>query len=267
MKFFHSIALILFGLGLSHLAFGGSGSFIGEGRKPHAPEFIQLVATVHSECYASPAAAVNATDAVASRIFNFFKSQIDPSNGKDAVLTSGGYTRPFSRYISTSRRTICNNTFQKTTSITLKTANIKNFSSDFSEIQDLVYAQFLKPSIVQLNVGQPVTYVTLGTPVPQLYNSTRQNMEKKVLAMALENAIEKFKATMVSACEITSYRIVTFAEPSAGMSRPVAYGRSLSDETLGHSPGATAPIEFDSLWIRKSLNVKFKFEGGHCESH
>ena len=233
--------------------------FIGEGRLSHAPQYLELSVTVHSECYPTPLEASLATDEAATNVMNLLRGAIDRDNPKDGVFSSGGYTQPFSRYVRQDV-TVCKGTYQKTSTIVMKSSRVAEFPTEYAEIQRVVFSGSLR-QVGDDRSEKPVTFASLGEPVPQLYYETRERLEQQALANALANAQLKFSATSKVACEDTSHRILKFVEQSVGGGRPIAYGRSQpSDE------GDGSAVELDAIWINKLLEVYFIIEPGACKT-
>jgi len=229
--------------------------FVGEGRLSHPAEFVELTVTVHSECYPTPIEAVQAADSTVSKVMQLLSAKLDPNNSKDGVFASGGYTEPYSRYGRRNGESVlvCGGTFQKTATIVMKTSKVDTFPKDFAEIQNIVLTTM--QNTADPNVAQGVTYATLGTPDPQLYYETRELLEQKALADALENARQKFEATAQVACGNTSHRILKFTEPSPDAGRPIGYAAASPADASGG-----AAVGFDDIWINKLLNVYFLIE-------
>lgn len=223
--------------------------FVGEGRLSHEAEFVELDIRITSQCYATPLEAVTATDATVAEVMKLLEAKIDPSNDKDGVFSRGGYTEPFSRYDSASGRRWCQGTFQKSSTVVLKTSKLDTFSQDFAEIQAIIFTTMSEPSDPKSEQG--VTFASVGTPDPQLYYETREQLEQDALADALDNARQKFESTADAACPGANYRVLKFVENSPDGGRPIAYGGA---------PGGTSgegAVEFDAIWVNKVLDVFF----------
>jgi uncharacterized protein YggE len=230
--------------------------FVGEGRLSHAPEYIEFAVTLRSECYPSALEASQATDKAAARVMEFLRATVDTKNPKDGVFSEGGFSQPFSRYIN-SNLTTCQNTFQKTTTITMKTSRIEDFSKNYDDIQAQIFSKLQAPS--DTAHGRSVTFATIKVPQSRLYYETRENLEQQALADAMSSAREKFETTSKMACGIKKYRITSFSETSPDAGRPIAYERSTP------SPSGQA-LEFQAIWINKVLEVRFKAESGDCKA-
>lgn len=232
---------------------------VGEGRLSHAPDFVELEITITSQCYATPIEAVKATDEAVATVIKLLKAKTDPDNPRDGVFSHGGYTQPYERYISSRRQTVCRNTFQKSSTVTMKTSRLDTFAKEFADIQNIIFTTMSGPTDPEKAEG--VTFATTGTPQTQLYYETREELEQKALADALDNARLKFDATANAACKDTAHRIVKFVETRPEAGRPIAYGFGGSDGG-GDEGGA---IGFDAIWINKVLDVYFLIDSP-CKS-
>lgn len=229
---------------------------VGEGRLSHAAEYIELSMSVHAECFDTPIAASNAADAAVAKLMKTLRANIDANNPKDGVFSRGGFTQPFSRYDN--GRTVCDGTFQKVSTVVMKTSRVESFARDFAEIQRVVLAGTLKkPANPRADKG--IAFALLGTPVPQLYYETRETLEARALADALTNARAKLKATASAACSVSNPRLLKFEETSAHAARPIPYAGAVASA----AEDGTA-VELDAIWINKLLDVYFIVEPGPC---
>lgn len=231
-------------------------AFIGEGRLSHAPEYVELTMTITSECFPTPLAASQATDAAVAKAVRFLRGKIDKSNPKDGVFTRGGFTRPFSRYVSVGV-TVCRGTFQKTSTITMKSSRVAQFDRDFATIQRMVLGGSLRKTDDPRS-QDAITFANLGTPTPRLYHQTRERLEQEALAKALANARKKLAAT-IAVCGKTSPRIVKLEEKSVHGGRPIPYARSQP-----RTGDANTTVELPAIWINKLLHVYFHLEPNAC---
>jgi hypothetical protein len=230
---------------------------IGEGRLSHRAEYIELTMTVHAECFATPMAASDAADAAVAQLLEKLNGKIDTSNPKDGVFSHGGFTQPFSRYGSAGRL-VCEGTFQKQSTIVMKSSRVDRFAKDYAQIQrDVLSGSLRMPQ--NPNADGAATYAVLGVPEPQLYYETRERLEQRALADALDNARAKLEATRKAACGISSPSVLKFEENSVHGGRPIPYGRA----EAGTVPEGAA-VEFDAIWINKLLDVYFVVEPGPC---
>jgi len=235
----------------------GTTKLVGEGRLSHAPEYIELHVRVQSQCFATPLAASEATDAAVAKVMKMAQATIDATNKKDGVFSRGGFTQPFSRYINRSL-TLCEGTFQKTATVVIKSSRVSSFSARLTDLQRTVLAGSLR-KLDNKRGDKPVTFATLSEPAPRLYYETRERLEQEALADALANARKKFQAAAKVACGNTKHRVARFVETSASSARPISYGRSST--ASGSGSGAVA---FDAIWINKLLDVYFDVDAGTC---
>ncbi|MBL4635833.1 MAG: SIMPL domain-containing protein [Kofleriaceae bacterium] len=230
--------------------------FIGEGRLSHPADFIEFTVTIQSECYPTAFAASQASDRSSKKVVAALREFVDAGQSKDGVFFKGGFSAPFSRYVN-SQLSVCQNTFQKTASVTLKTSKIEKFSKGFDEIQKIVFESGTASPPQQSRSEKGLTYVSIKTPETQLYYETRERLEQQALADALDNARKKFESTAKMACGVSGYKILRFVESSPSAGRPIAYGRSQPSSTGGS-------LAFDAIWVNKLLTVSFDAESKTC---
>ncbi len=230
--------------------------FVGEGRLSHPADFIEFTVSVQSECYPTAIAASQANDRSSKKVIAALRKFVGAGQSKDGVFFKGGFSSPFSRYVS-SQLSVCQNTFQKTASVTLKTSEIEKFSKEFDEIQKLVFEAGAASPPKQSRAENELTYISIKTPETHLYYETRERLEQQALADALDNARKKFESTAKMACGVSGYKILRFVESSPSAGRPIAYGRSQPNSTAGS-------LEFDAIWVNKLLTVAFLAESKIC---
>ena len=171
------IALSL--LFMTSLTVAGEANFTGTGRIAANADYIMLSATVHSQCYAKPSDARNATDRVASDVYNLMSGQINNNSQIDEIVTRGGQTSRYDGHYNESRtHRVCVDTFAKTTTITLKTDQVENFGAIFDSIQDYIFENHSGKSNAEH------TFVTLDSPSPQLTHAHQAQLEEEALAEA-----------------------------------------------------------------------------------
>jgi uncharacterized protein YggE len=220
---------------------------VGEGRLSHAPEFIELAVEVHSECYPTPLGASRATDQATARVIDRLRRAIDQTNPQDGVFSRGGYSGEFKRYVG--GVTTCTGTFQKSTTVVVKTSRMAAFGEDYAQIQEVILSDTLRRPGGPRG-DEPLTYVSFGEPKPQLYHQTRERLEQDALAKAFANARTKFETTAKVACGDSDHRVLKFVEQSADAARAIAYGAAERVQGDG-------PVQLDAIWINKLLDVYF----------
>ena len=122
----------------------------------------------------------------------------------------------------------------------------------FAMLQDKIYE--LGMSTDSNNIEIPTSFLEIGEPEAALSTATRKAYDKITLSLALQDAKEKFEATMVLA-GVKSYKIINYSEnfKQPGISR--GNSRSVADEP-------SSPVEFGNINIEKSLSVQFEYVGG-----
>ncbi len=228
---------------------------VGEGRLSAAAEYIELTIRLQSECYSTPQGAAAAADKAAKVVVTILAGAIDPNQSGDGVIAEGGITRPFSRYRQ-SGGSSCVGTFQKSTTLVLKTSKMAEFGQNFLEIQQAIFAATLTKPNPKFTTA--TTFATLEAPVPRLKHETRERLEQDALALAIQNARKKYAAVTASSCKQSNFRIIKFVESSPGGGRPIAY------KAPTHAPQKSSALKLDDIWINKLLTVSFELERDQC---
>lgn len=225
---------------------------IGEGRLFAAPDYVELVVTVHAECFAQPQQASEAADAAVAKVIGVLRAATNSDNPGDGVIAKGGLTKPFERYRGGA--TSCRNTFQKVSTVVMKSSKVREFPSAFARIQKEILSGALKKPIT----GKAMTFATMGEPTGRLNYAHRERLEQRALGEALQSAKAKFAQISKGACKEGGHRIVKFVERSARGGRPISYERS--------QPTSGENIEMDAIWINKLLEVHFALAKDACGS-
>ena len=225
---------------------------IGEGRLSTNPDYMELTVTIHSQCFATPLEASAANDAAASRVRSLMRSAINQDNPSDGVFTQGGITQSFTRYTASPG---CAQTFEKTTTLIMKTSKLAEFPAELARIQKAILGGTLSRATSRVQ-SKPMTFATMQMPTPRLNYATRERLEKQALAAALESARSKFRETVKPSCGGARHRVIKFLERSAENGRPIPY-----EATGGSADALVAP---EAIWINKTLEVHFEMEGESC---
>jgi uncharacterized protein YggE len=245
-------------LGIANLAFGAQAVMTGQGRVLASPDYVELVIQVESKCYNKPADARKANDEAARKIVDFLNTKIKKDNHYNKVISLGGYTNPYQMYYQD--KILCPNTFQKTNNITFRTQEITNFEALFDEIQTQVYQLFsTEPRGM---IESSVTYVTLSSPMPNLSDEKRAELEQQAMTMALGDAKGKLMA-LFGADKIQNLKIIQVSELPPEQPRPMFHAQDNAPMAMMSAraeKSAPAPVQFDTEWITKMVYFTFGFD-------
>lgn len=235
------------------MSIAGEATLTGFGQVQAPPEFVSLTVRVTSECFNSAKEVSIANDQVATQVLGVVKSMAVTANG-DEVTATGGYVQRYTGYNPATERNICINTFRKINQIVFKTKAIDQFGELFATLQDKLYSLGMETNPTHL--GEPTSFLEIGEPVPGLSPLRHQEYERKALALALQDAKEKFQSTLVLA-GVDKYKIINYSENAI-------LPRYEADETRRavSPPASVAPVEFGKLTLTKFINVRFEYTGG-----
>lgn len=235
--------------------------FNGEGEVKAEPDFISLTLSVASDCQATPSDAQRATDEVVVRVNQYLESLKDEKDPHFKILIDGGYTSPYSRYFKD--RNICDKTFQKQTSITLKMGMRKDLDKLFARLQSHVLSNFDQMGFEGEAVAR--TYVSLNSPEPQLTPEHIKELSRKALDLAFKDAKANFAATITS-CEPHRWKVASIKEMGGFIPPRLEYKAAprAAFSTMAADNAMAAPVRFDRIRIQKTLLVGFSFEGSLC---
>lgn len=225
-------------------------------------DYIHLTFNVRSECYANPSEAQDAADEVVRKIYKYLETLKTPGDKYFKILSSGGFTGSYNRWVH--NKEICRNTFQKNTEITLNIGLSKDFSAQFTRIQEGTLNFFHQdPSMETMDKAH--TFVTLGTPEPRVARINRQRHEREARSLALVDAQANYKA-MVKTCAKQAFKIVNIKEAqSYNFPQPLNRSYQQSAPAAGQMQIAeVTPVRFDDVLITKELMVTFQVDGALC---
>jgi uncharacterized protein YggE len=248
------LAVSLTLLGFSGIAQAGEATLTGYGELQVEPEFVNVSVTVTSECFPAAMAVSTVNDEVANKVLAVLKSVATASG--DEVTASGGFVKRYTGYNSRRNEAVCINTFRKENRLTIKTHAVADFPQMFALLQDRIYELGM---VTDSNgIEKPTSFLEIGLPVAGLSLASQKVYEKNVMALAIQDAKEKFEATL-ALVGINSYKIINYSESSL----PVSYVGDESRKAIGGQ--ASAPVEFGKLTISKTLSVRFEFIGGNLD--
>ncbi len=236
------------------LAHAGTTTFNGSGSAVAPAEFITVQFSVKSECYTTSAEARKANDAVVLAIQEYLKSKINPSNGIDKIICNGGYATKYERtiYDGQHSKTVCRNTFQKTTDITFKTANVEGFDAMFAEMQDIVLAEYSRGDEFSM---EAMSYAEMGTPSADICEHTRASLRDQAIVNATKDAQRKFRSfAMCSGIDLSESLIVAGGEERA----KVSYHKSRYMESAPMSDVPVVETNFDNISVSADVWVEFE---------
>ncbi len=239
---------------ISIVAHAGKGAFTGSASLSHPAEFTIVNFSVKSECYASPSEAMKNNNKAVIEIQEFIKPFIDSSNGIDRLISNGGFTSAYSRTIYDDNRpiTVCRNTFQQTTEVIFKTANVAGFSRIFAAIQEKVLGTFAAGETEGVDA---ITFVNIGSPSADLCQKTKAAMVLEALDLAAADAKAKF-GICAQRCGIDLQR--TSITAVNDLSR-VSHSKS---SYMERSPASDEPVvetNFDHISVSADVTINFSY--------
>tara|TARA_R110002110_G_scaffold415839_1_gene657379 strand:- start:9498 stop:10262 length:765 start_codon:yes stop_codon:yes gene_type:complete len=231
----------------------GTIQVLGSSEVSHAPDSVSFTINIHAQCYDSIDGARQAADQKSSELFKDLNKLFPIKDKNNQISTHGGYTQPFhGGYRPRNAVAACENTFQKNTQITVKTSNLNNFEDLFNQTQDLAYRQSQPTS----KVTDPITFVTMNQPNPQLSAEKYQRLEKQAIAMALQNAEDKAQY-LIKGKNIPALKMIAVNESLPNNPGPIPMRNAMKSMAMMES--TNAPIQFQDNIVRKQLSVIFEY--------
>lgn len=261
MKNILLLTIIGFCLGVNGKNPEPTAQFRGMGRLNVKPDFIRLTIGVRSECYESPSAAQEETDKTVKLIEDFLQTLKKDDDRFFKILINGGFTGTFSRWYKDEE--YCRNTFQKHTQIELKIGVSADLDRTFASLQSHLLSSF-KRGLSSSEEQNPLTYVEISTPSPQIEDTHRESLFKRALGLAMLDAKARFLAATKS-CKPSKWKVLSVREENTQVYTPAPRLYAARAKMPGSSnEEAIAPLSFDDLKIEASLDVTFGFDGSLC---
>jgi hypothetical protein len=228
----------------------GNASIVAE------PDYVQVTVSVTSKCFPSMAAVDSAHDTYVATLQNRFEGYYDVLDGKfNSVHATAGWASPYTHVIyhrGGDDENVCQNTYQKQTTITIKTSDIDNFNEFYRWIFDDV-GQVLAGA--SGDEKTPSTLTSISAPSPQICDkTTRPRLYARAQKMALENAIQLFQDEWCGSnmC-LQGVKIVESTEPGSSV-RHESYAKSAAFDG-----GSEASVRYTLDQITVDVSRKYVF--------
>lgn len=240
------------GIGLySPIILAASIQVMGEGEVLAEPDQVSFSVVVQAVCYSTAEEASASADKTASEIFSKLQSIFPKRNNRDQIVSEGGYTQRTYPVRYGEKANACQQTFQKTTTITVTSADVAAFEKRFNDVQAVVYGN------EGGDPGQPLshasTFVTMNQPTAFLSFDKNKAQETLALVQALQNATEKAKTLVGSSGSNLKVAQISENPPVSGpMMRPMMRAAA-AEMSMG------APVAFGNSTVIKNLSVTFEF--------
>lgn len=197
--------------------FAGRATITGNASITDKPDYVEISVSVDSKCYATMDALNSAHDAYVAKLQNRFLGYFDTTNDFNKVSVNAGWASPYSHTIyhrdGTNDEKVCQNTYQKHTSITIKSSDLAGFSELLSWIYGDVSEVFTNASGDERT---PSTLTTISSPSSKICEATRTAWRNKALASAREDAQAQFKAEFCgTGLSLEQVCIVSSAQPGS----------------------------------------------------
>lgn len=248
-KVFLSILLI------SPFVMAGKATLTGTADVSAKNDYVEFNLTVRSECYKTPKEAKDANNGLVVSIQNILNNHQDVDSEFDKVYVSGGWVGQFSDtvYENDESRTICKNTYQKTTVITFKTGDVDNFSEMYDTIQDEV----LKLELKQGALEDPRDAIDLSTPSADICEKTTKDLENQAYAEAVEDARRKFEACSFGGGIACTAKIVNMTDHEPTYAVAESYAPAAPD--MKRAFDNTVQLSFPDRHLRRNVKVEFTY--------
>jgi hypothetical protein len=248
MKRVSLICLVLLAAGLAH---AGKSTFSGTGSASAPAEEVSVRFSVESECYPTAQEAQEANDQIVGHIQEYLETLINRQNGVDQIICNGGNTSTFERTILVDGKpvTVCQNTFKKTTEITL-TTKVDGFSQVFATVQDKILANFGNSGSKEAKAS---SFVEIGKPSGDVCQKTHTKLKCQAFENATKNAHAKF-LSFAECCgiDLAKTTIVAGSEPQQHYTSNKSIYR---DAAFDAAP--MVEVSFEDISYTTTVNVDF----------
>jgi|GEM_PF-1895575 len=259
-----SVLPLIFGALSSFSLMAGEAETTGKSTVYHDAEFVTVALHVKSECYKKPSQAKDANNAAAAKIVEILKAY-NTTSAENKIYTNGGFTTSFSKSVmrNNQHETICQDTYQQTTTITFKTKDIPGFSNLFADMQEKVLGTYTVSSADEgesTTAEQATTFVNIGIPHADVCDTVKNEMVNKAADEAAANAQELFW-TYAKRCGIKGPVEISRINPPAenqNYGYRTAKASMLSVEMVG-SIRPVVETNFEPISVEGQVTLKFKY--------
>ncbi len=245
-----SLALSLLAVSLN----AGTATIDGNASISEDPQYVEVGFSVQSQCYGSRAQLSTAHNQVVLDLQKSVAVWIQEANEFNGVKTHEGFSGPYSNTIYNDDgkpQSVCQNTFQKSTTVTFKTDRLDEISVIFDELNNI--AAKVSQGL-QGNSSSPSTTISISNPISKICQEKRRELEKRVWKLARINAQENFEALFGSTnIDFNAVQIIKTNAPANISYKELAYSRSAAFEV-------DAPVQINLEPIEISLTHQFKFK-------
>lgn len=237
---------------------GGKASLTGSADiEAQGHDYVQFSIDVKTQCYKTSKEAKAANNALVVSIQEILKDYQDADCEYDKVFTSGGWVSKFFEtvYDGEESRTICQNTFQKTTTVTFRTGNVDGFS----EIYDAIEERVLSLQLAADGEEDPRDLIELSTPSADICEKTVKTLDDQAYAQAVEDARRKFEACRLGGgitCVPRIVNITDHEQPAYGMAESYSVGAVPAMRMSGKA----VEVKFENRHVRRNVRVEFAFD-------
>lgn len=227
------------------------------------PEYVEFTISVSSKCYGLDA--INgAHDGVVAQLQTMFKGYFDEGalnkfNGVEVVAGDlDEYSHTIYHRDSSTEERVCQGTYQKHTTITIKTSDINNISQWQHDI-----LKDVRPVFAQIagDDRTPSTRIRVYRGVSRICDDTQKSMKADALTMCCKNAQQELQGEFAS-CNIdwSSVKCISVGPvQSPNYGRSVGYAKSAAFESAG---GDDATVEYTqpriSVYVERQYTFSFK---------
>lgn len=241
----------------------GMATVTGSATVYSSAEYVEFTVSVTSKCYSLDA--INgAHDGVVAQLQSMFKGYFDEGalnqfNGVEVVAGDlDEYSHTIYHRDSNTEERVCQGTYQKHTTITIKTSDIEGISQWRHDILNDV-----RPVFAQIagDDRTPSTRITVSRGVSRICDDTQKNMRTEALKRSCKNAQEELQGEF-AACNIdwSSVKCIS-AGPvqNQNYGRSVGYAKAAAFESAG---GDDAVVEYTqpriSVYAERQYTFSFK---------
>lgn len=240
--------------------FAGRATITGNASITDKPDYVEISVSVDSKCFATLDALNSAHDGYVAELQNRFSGYFDTTNDFNKVSVNAGWASPYSHVIyhrdGTDNEKVCQNTYQKHTSITIKSSDLAGFSELLAWIYGDVSEVFTNASGDERT---PSTLTTISSPSSKICETTRTAWRNKALKSAREDAQEQFKAEFCGAgINLDQVCITSSAQPGA-----TKYHESYA-KSAAFRGGADASVTYTVEDISVEASREYVFEYPDC---
>lgn len=254
-RFFGLMYMILSATGLLAAQF----TVTGNGSYTDKPDYVEISVKVHSKCFLNMAELKATHKGYVAELQNRFLGYFDHTNDFNGADAQAGYIAPYSHTIYGNNghsEEVCKNTYQMTTTFTIKSSDLDNFSDIIEWIHSDVGEVFASSAGDEKSKS---TQTTISAPSSKICDTTRAQWRKTALHNARKNAFSELETELSGLVNLNDVCLVDGTDPGA-----VTYNESYAPKAAFMDRSGETRVNYTADKITVSASRTYIFKTPTC---